>query len=226
MSETEKINDTQGEEVSIPCTKCLGKTFHQIELSIDKTLGEWTEGGYFSWISHYQIVRCKGCKTISFRVISYDPDAGKEIGNKWQCTIYEELYPFRIENKIGIIDEELFLLPRNVQRIYKETLQALNGKSPILTGIGLRALVEIICKDKNASGKDLCQKINDLTIQKILTPASADILHKIRTLGNDAAHEVKPHNEKQLALAMDIVEHLIKDVYILPKKVKSHFDNK
>lgn len=54
--------------------------------------------------------------------------------------------------------------------------------------------------------------------------SGAAILHKIRSLGNAAAHEVKPHSNKQLALAMDIIEHLLKDVYILPKQVETEFE--
>jgi hypothetical protein len=49
-------------------------------------------------------------------------------------------------------------------------------------------------------------------------------LHKIRTLGNAAAHEVKPHTEKQLRLAMDVIEHLLTDVYILPKRIDLEFN--
>ena len=39
---------------------------------------------------------------------------------------------------------------------------------------------------------------------------------ELRTLGNEAAHEVKPHNNATLALALDVIDHLIKGVYILP----------
>lgn len=59
--------------------------------------------------------------------------------------------------------------------------------------------------------------------KNILTPAGAAILHRIRALGNDAAHEVRPHNDKQLGVAMDVIEHLLKDVYILPKQVEAEF---
>jgi uncharacterized protein DUF4145 len=88
----------------------------------------------------------------------------------------------------------------------------------------LRALVETVCHEKNAQGKSLLNKIDDLTAKSILTPAGAQILHKIRTLGNAAAHKVKPHSEKQLAVAMDVVEHLLTDVYILPKRIEAEFE--
>jgi hypothetical protein len=46
---------------------------------------------------------------------------------------------------------------------------------------------------------------------------------KIRTLGNDAAHEVKPHKPKQLSLALDVCEHLMKGVYLLPHYAEETF---
>ena len=90
--------------------------------------------------------------------------------------------------------------------------------------MGIRALVETICKDKQAKGKDLFNKINDLVTIGVLTSDGATILHKIRTLGNDAAHEVKPHKFEQLSLAMDVCEHLLQGVYILPDHTKETFN--
>ncbi|WP_293886038.1 DUF4145 domain-containing protein [Thiolapillus sp.] len=95
-------------------------------------------------------------------------------------------------------------------------IKSINCGQAVLTGMGIRAIVETVCKNKNANGKDLCEKINDLVIQGVLTKKDADILHKLRTLGNEAAHEVKPHNNATLALALDVIDHLIKGVYILP----------
>lgn len=116
-----------------------------------------------------------------------------------------------------------YLLPTNLQRIYSETLRSLNSGLNVLAGIGVRAIVETICKDKSASGRDLFAKINDLVTQGVLTQDGADILHKLRTLGNEAAHEVKPHSNTQLGLALDVIDHLLQGVYILPHHASKTF---
>jgi hypothetical protein len=67
------------------------------------------------------------------------------------------------------------------------------------------------------------EQIDDLTKQGVLTTDGAAILHKLRTLGNTAAHEVKPHTQKQLGLALDVVEHLLMGVYVLPARASSTF---
>jgi len=222
--QTQALNLTKGDEKQIPCSKCIGKTSHKVLLSIDQT-GEEHDGDWdYYWDTNYQIVQCQGCKTISFRKSSSNSEDCYQISDtEYDRCVHEELYPSRIEGRKGL-ENELHYLPPTVQKIYSETLHALNSKSPILAGIGLRALVETVCQEKTATGENLLKRIDDLVSKQVLTPNGAGILHKIRTLGNEAAHKVKPHSEKQLGIAMDVVEHLLTDVYILPKQVKEELD--
>lgn len=83
-------------------------------------------------------------------------------------------------------------------------------------GLGLRALVETICKDKNAIGSNLEKRIDDLVRLNILTQDADEILHSLRIMGNTAAHEVMPLDQQDALVALEIVEHLLRGVYILP----------
>ena len=116
------------------------------------------------------------------------------------------------------------MLPPNVQSIYQETILAIENEQNILAGIGVRALIETICKDLSAEGKDLYNKINSLKEKSIVTKEGVDTLHKLRVLGNDAAHEVKRHNKQQLSLAIQIIEHMLDGTYIIPHKVSKVFE--
>lgn len=224
MGSTIKYHDnkTKGEEHSLPCIKCLGKTTHKALASAD-IRGDSGDSDY-QWSVDHQIVQCLGCKSISFRQASSNSESYYPVDDEgnYDYEVEESLYPSRIEGRKGL-GYDTHYLPANVRRVYDETLLALSNQAPVLAGIGLRALLETVCKEKKATGRDLLNKIDSLVGTGILTPVSAAILHKIRTLGNAAAHEVKPHSDKQLALAMDVVEHLLKDVYILPKQVESEF---
>ena len=220
------VNKTQGEEHMIPCVKCAGKTAHKVRASVD-VRGEDGDDNYsVSWAHDHQVIQCLGCKSVSFRAVSSNSEDYYQIDNNgnYEYENDEKLYPPRLEGIKGLGDETHYL-PANIRRIYDETLMALSNQAPVLAGIGLRALLETVCKEKNATGGDLLKKIDSLVGAGILTPAGAAILHKIRALGNAAAHEVKPHSDRQLGLAMDIVEHLLKDVYILPKQVETEFEN-
>lgn len=217
------INLSQGAEIELPCLKCTGKTTHKALVSVDVRGSQGDRRNSFDWTDVHQIVQCLGCKSLSYRIASTNSENYIQVSeDEYEDEVIEKLYPPRLEGIKGLGDETHFL-PAKVRQIYDETLLALSVQSPVLAGIGLRALLETVCKEREAVGGDLFKKIDSLVEQRVLTPASAAILHKIRALGNAAAHEVKPHSDRQLALAMDIVEHLLKDVYILPKQADSEF---
>lgn len=217
----EVLNESAGTEVSVPCIQCSGKTAHEVIQSIDKS--GYVDDYEISWERKHQIIRCKGCKTLTFRdASSNSEDHMQDDAGGWELHVYETLYPSRIEGRKDL-GSDVIHLPPGLMNVYAETIQALNNDSPILAGIGLRALVETVCKDKKAAGKNLYEKINDLASNHVLTPSGAEILHKVRSLGNKAAHEVKPHTPRQLSLAMTVVEHMLRDVYILPKLVENEF---
>ena len=82
----------------------------------------------------------------------------------------------------------------------------------------MRAIVETVCKDRNAKGRSLELQIDDLVTQGVMTKDGAGILHSLRLMGNAAAHEVKPHRAEDLRVAMDVVEHVLVGVYLIPKR--------
>lgn len=179
-------------------------------------------GDYYQWNNEYQIIQCLGCETVSFRQTHENSEDYYQVGpDEYEHAVSVDIYPNPEEGRNLIEDD--YLLPTNLHRIYSETIKSINNGQDVLTGIGIRAIVETTCKDKNASGKDLYEKINDLVTQGVLTKDGADILHKLRTLGNEAAHEVKPHDKVQLGLALDVIDHLLQGVYILPYHAKAKF---
>ncbi len=212
-----KLNTRANEKTEVECRVCRRSTNHRILASADENGSEWQAPDYeISWSSSHQIVQCLGCETISFRVCSESSEDNPiQIGpDEWVENIQVDVYPNPNEGRKSLADSHLF--PSQVERIYNETVAALNNQQPVLCGIGIRALIETVTKEKNATSRDLFGKINDLVSMGVLTREGADILHKVRTLGNSAAHDVKPHTPQQLGLAMDVVEHLLQGVYILP----------
>lgn len=223
VNESLTVQQPENTEVSLPCQTCHGKTAHGV--LAEALVRRSEEHGDYSYDSSadYQITKCLGCKSITFRMVTSNSE-DYDIDDRGQICYGETevFYPPRAEGRKGIGDG-VWLLPIPIKRIYDETLQVLVSGAAVLAGVGLRALLEAVCKEKSANGRDLYQKIDDLRAKGVLTPSGAEILHKIRTLGNAAAHEIKPHSEKQLALAMDVVEHLLMDVYILPARAHLEF---
>ena len=223
MTDELVINKRQGQTVECSCRECHRSTKHEIVTEATKNGSTGLREYDIYWATEYQVVRCRGCETLSFRrVSSNSEDSPIQIGeDEWEENIHEELFPSPHKGRQPLSDT--YLLPDKIQRIYEETLTALNGQQEILCGIGIRAIVETVCKDKSAAGGDLFAKINSLVGLGVLTLDGANILHKLRTLGNNAAHEVKPHTPKELGLAFDVLDHLLLGVYILPEHAKQTF---
>lgn len=127
------------------------------------------------------------------------------------------LYPNRVVGRRELPDARI--LPFPLVGLYQEILSALGGNSLILTGIGIRMLIEAVCKDRKAKGSNLISKIDNLVEQHVLTQDGAQILHRLRFMGNKAAHEAKAYKAEELYAALDVAEHLLSTVYIIPKKI-------
>ena len=86
--------------------------------------------------------------------------------------------------------------------------------------MGIRALVEAVCSWERASGKNLKERIDDLVQQGFITTTGADMLQNLRIMGNKSAHEIKPHRMDTLVTAFEIIEHVLKSVYMYPEKAE------
>ena len=213
---TDNTKDKEKHLYKIHCEECLNTTLHKALFSIGLT----EQSEYFLCWTDFQIIQCQGCHSISFRKNYQNPeDVGHYIDSNDEY--HEELiehvtiYPPRMLGRKQI--EDTWLLPPNIANIYKETCSAISNDMAILSGIGMRALIEAICKEKNSTGKNLEKKIDYLVENGIITQDGADILHTVRDIGNESAHQIKQQDKDTINIAMDIVEHILKSVYILPK---------
>ncbi|MDD5759950.1 MAG: DUF4145 domain-containing protein [Desulfobulbaceae bacterium] len=203
------------------CKDCSRETSHVIVASYDERGSEDCGGGNsIDWNTKNQIIQCLGCENVSFRVVSSNSEDYDQDDEGITYNEYNKYYPGRSE---GLKAINSYLLPHKVQTIYEETILAVENEQKVLAGIGIRALIETICKDQEAEGKDLYHKINSLQQKSILTKEGVDTLHKLRVLGNESAHEVKAHNIEQLSLAIQIIEHMLDGSYLIPDKVSKVF---
>lgn len=229
---TESENMEKGRTCNVLCLKCNVETEHHILYSFDVSGSEGV-GNYdpeyeppeyeIWWNNSYQTIRCGGCKSVSYREVS---GFSEEEGSN------EVLYPIRSKGKLTAKD---FLnAPTTLRRIYRETIEAFNSECLTLCAGGLRAIVEGICAAKRVKKgpvevrtkgktttqlkKNLQGKISGLCEKGILTKAKAKLLHAHRYLGNEALHDLEMPSVDELRLAIQIVEHVLEELYTLQDK--------
>lgn len=223
-----KLEELSNRNTRVRCQVCK-QDFQSVEIiaSVQKHVQSLIDKKFHvDWWETSQTLKCGGCETVFFRVISansedvdydYDHD-GREVA---RYSTAERFYPEleNLRNEINGFD----LLPSHLAAIYSEAAKALHSNQPVLAGIGIRAILETICKDKGAPGSSLYEKIDGLRNQGVLSTNGATVLHKLRVLGNISAHEVKPQNSDQLLLAFDVLDNLLSNVYVLEPSVKKIF---
>lgn len=86
--------------------------------------------------------------------------------------------------------------------------------------IAWRRVLELACKDLGADGKNLYEKITDLSSKNIFPQTLKDASNLIRVLGNDGAHSDDPEPRRvNIANVEALVRYIIEYVYILPQKI-------
>lgn len=198
------------------CNSCSKETNYNVLAEYKKSYSDEYRCEY-----RYQVVSCKGCDEISFRQEFHDIEAGYPAynpfnGEQWTVPVTVEIYPRAHKHKL--IDGCEFI-PEEIYKAYKQTLTAYQEDATILAGIGFRAVIEAICANQSVKENNLQSSITKLFKNGILSKHDSNLLHSIRFLGNDAAHEIKEPSSGQLDTTLKIIEHLLISLYILPRDV-------
>jgi hypothetical protein len=204
------VQKVDSKKIWVACQRCEKETQHQPLTKVTES-DESPDGDIQVWNDYLTLV-CGGCNTISFCIASKcsegrDPYTG-------EFDVSYQLHPSRVAGRPQM--RAVRSLPHAIYQIYQETHEALCSKKPILAGIGIRAILESLCKVKGVVGRNLEIKIDNLAEMGLIARDSANFLHRIRSLGNKAAHEVAAHSDLELAAAMEIVEQLLQAVFVLP----------
>lgn len=209
LGQEETIRRESVETAKIFCHHCGGHTNHKVIATEEKT---WDPDYDSPWGETHYFARCAGCDSIVYAIASWEEgDWDPHTGNmdlKWQT------YPKSQGERLPI--KELHRLPKTIRSIYRELVGAMNAQLPILAAIGLRVLIETICREREVEGDRLVEMIGGLAKKGVLSASQAEILHGHRFLGNIAAHEVISAEPHELVAALDIAETILKTIYVLP----------
>ncbi|MCT4776387.1 MULTISPECIES: DUF4145 domain-containing protein [Exiguobacterium] len=226
-------------EEKVYCRTCKRKTNHGI-------IKSFTEQSVFplddfSWTYSHYITQCLGCDTVAF-VSEYEDETMMERNHfgEIQPIIQREVYPEEP------IHENTYLAkpheakpftnaPPLLKKFYLQIVSTFNQEFYILATVGLRMLIEGVCRDLNIKNgyildeqgikttkkeseelvrsKSLEGKINGLVEKTIILASQAEILHSVREMGNASAHELQEPSRKTVRLALEILEKIMEQIY-------------
>ncbi|TDL34565.1 DUF4145 domain-containing protein [Jeotgalibacillus sp. S-D1] len=226
------------------CIKCKRETNHDYVYKHSERSYDFDINDYY-WFISYFVTRCRGCDNVAYAteygdesMLRYEEYSGREeIYSTF--TSYPEKPKKDTTMRLKKYETREFLkTPESITVLYTQLVSALNDQAYLLTAVGLRMLVEGICNDlgitegyllnedgsrklnKNSDeirDKNLIGKINGLVEKNVIVQRQADILHKIRELGNTSVHELIVPPRSTILLSFEIIENVIYNVYELDK---------
>lgn len=203
------------------CRNCKGLRNHKLIHEVKTKGGD--DNDYFQWIRKYSIIECLGCESVSFLEVYGDTEmiALNEDGEP-DYYFDNYIYPLYLEESEEL--EHVHYIPASIKVIYRETISAFKTNSFILTAGGLRAIIEAICNHLKIKKGNLADRIDLLHNKGYLTLSESKRLHSIRFLGNDALHEIEMPKKDHLFILLDIVNHLLSNLFINDKILKGKLE--
>lgn len=161
------------------------------------------------------ILRCCACEKISFAKVyaGEDTEFYTQDGEiDWEEQ-YSTLYP--------IMTYENTNVPKPVHSAFSVALKAQHVDDALCL-ISLRRTLEIICKDKQAEGKNLVAMIKDLTSKSIFPNVLNEASDILRVLGNEAAHGDNIEYDWSIVKEMvNLTQIIIEYVYVIPYRIEN-----
>jgi hypothetical protein len=195
------------------CNNCRNETNHTVLSDHVREIAELDEDGSFMYWEKcvYRFWICAGCESGTLEecwtMMGNVDESGRQI--------YQSIF-FPKRTAQDIKKKSFRRLPRKLDKIYGEMIQAFNENLLTLCAAGLRTLIEGICEDKGVKGKTLEDKINGLVA--ILPQNIVAGLHSFRFMGNEALHAINAPRPGDLRLAIEIGEDLLNFLYELDYK--------
>lgn len=221
-----KIEQNPPERLSIYCNNCRMITTHKTIVKATTRSVDGPEDDPICFTAQHRIVECAGCHSVRF--VEHTAEDG--VPDDSDCPEERHCHIYPISEEGALTESRLYelqwVLPDDVKKIYFETVAAITNKLFILAGIGLRTILDTVCREKGIGAKkdNLKDRIEIMyTERHLITEDEKSILHSVRDFGNDSAHEGKSMTPYTVSTALIVIEHLLDKLYRLPA-IKKEFD--
>jgi hypothetical protein len=111
---------------------------------------------------------------------------------------------------------------RDVGSYWLEARRSIEGKNWTAAALMARSAVQLVVRDKGATGKNLKEEIDDLADKGLLLPVMKEWAHEVRELGNEGTHPrlgTVGTNEKDAKDVVEFLTFLMTVMYDLPKQI-------
>jgi hypothetical protein len=186
------------------CNGCRQKTAHRML----KTTTESEEMENDWWSTTFDMLQCCGCEEVVLRRTFIFGGDDPEI----------RYFPPPVSRRPPSWELEI---PGELMLLLKEVYRSLDADNRSLPMMGARALLDMLIVEKVGDVGTFKQKLEKLAIDGSLGAIQVEVLDAALDAGGAAAHRGHIPKASEVNAVMDIVEHLLHAVYILPDMAKN-----
>lgn len=171
---------------------------------------EYEDDGFgLSWTAgvSYELYVCPSCEKVTLRSYHFHDLRDPE---DW---IFNTLYPLPDKIPIG--------LPQHIKESYETAIRAKKIDANAY-GVLLGRVLEMICQDRNAKGKNLQTKLENLHKKGEIPNSIVEISHNLRQLRNVGAHaDLGSLTDEEVPILNDLCRAVLEYVYSAPELIQN-----
>jgi len=157
----------------------------------------------------YEVLQCPACTEVTIR--TYPWMEARDIDDL-STDSFTYLYPQNRKVPDG--------LPEEIKKSYESALKVRMVDANAYAVLIGRVL-ELVCTDQNAEGRDLYRKLSDLVNKGIIPSKLVDVAQMLRDLRNVGAHAVLGElTQEEIPILDDLINALLEYVYGAPHLVQ------
>ncbi len=123
--------------------------------------------------------------------------------------------------KLGDLPKWYADLPVNIHEMLSEVRYSLQKELSALPSMGLRSVIDMICTEQVGDIGGFAEKLRQLEEKKLITSKNRQIIEAALEVGHASVHRGHFPTAKDLQVVMDIVDHLLNELYVLEKASES-----
>ena len=201
--------ETQYTDNPLRCRHCGNLAPMRVIGSVTDSKTEADDAGGPPWEQGtlYEITSCANCNDVMIRSGFWHDSM--EDPSDWNATV---LYPPEKRKLVG--------LPAKVHQEY-EAAQRVAMIAPNAYAVLLGRVLDCVCSDRNAVGKSLSEKLNDLAGKQEIPKHLAEMAHKLRQLRNVGAHaDLGSLTDSEIPVLEALCRAVLEYVYEAPRLLK------
>ncbi|MGA9998355.1 MAG: DUF4145 domain-containing protein [Pyrinomonadaceae bacterium] len=200
------------------CNKCFGETYHQIlHVETSKWSEPIDEEVYFYGGDTFEMLKCRGCETITLRHKSWFSTDTNDEGQP-NITYYPPAVSRREPDWLNDLALYYNMNEDFLEGTLKEIYIALKNDSRRLAAMGVRSLLEQIMIEKVGDQGTFKSNLQKFLDEGYISKLQMKNLETILEAGHAAIHGGFKPSKEELSTVVDIAESVVESIYIhIPK---------